>query len=187
MFIGVDVQKPAVSGARALDIYGEITMVELPMGVRILRKPSSPVCPFITYFKGFERVKIVGRIFGEEAEAMLCSLVVEFTEETCYMKVSDIDGRLLVNPTYLESGDTVDLYLDVIHELVHVRQFMNGRSLYKKNQSYVERETEIEAYQIAVIEARVLGLSDGEIRGYLESELLNNEELARLAKVLDVG
>jgi hypothetical protein len=90
------------------------------------------VCPFITYFKGFERVKIVGRIFGEEAEAMLCSLVVEFTEETCYMKVSDIDGRLLVNPTYLESGDTVDLYLDVIHELVHVRQFMNGRSLYKK-------------------------------------------------------
>jgi hypothetical protein len=162
-------------------------MVELPTSIRILREPSSPVCSFISYFKGFERVKIVGRIFGEEAEEVLCSLVVEFTEETRYMKVSDTDGRLLVNPTYLENGDMVDLYLDVIHELVHVRQFMNGRSLYEKNQSYVERETEIEAYQIAVMEARVLGLSDGEIRGYLESELLNSEELARLAEVLDVG
>lgn len=162
-------------------------MVELPMSIRILREPSSDVCPFITYFKGFERVKIVGRIFGEEAEEVLCSLVVEFTEETRYMKVSDIDGRLLVNPTYLENGDMVDLYLDVIHELVHVRQFMNGRCLYEKDQSYVERETEIEAYQMAVMEARVLGLSDREICGYLESELLNNEELARLAKVLDVG
>jgi len=162
-------------------------MVELPMSIKISRIPSSPVCPFITYFKGFERVKIVRQIFGEEAEEVLCNLVVEFTEETRYMKVSDIDGRLLVNPTYLENGDMIDLYLDVIHELVHVRQFMNGRSLYEKNQSYIERETEIEAYQIAVMEARVLGLSNCEICRYLESELLNDEESTRLAKVLDVG
>jgi hypothetical protein len=162
-------------------------MVELPMSIKILRKPASPMLPFITCFKGFERVKIVGRIFGEEAENVLCNLVVEFTEETRYMKVSDTDGRLMVNPTYLKNGDMIDLYLDVIHELVHVSQFMNGRSLYEKNLGYIERETEIEAYQIAVMEARVLGLSDREICGYLESELLDNEELARLVKVLDIG
>jgi len=153
----------------------------------VIRDLSLPICPFTKCFKGFDKVETVKQILGEKAEDVLSNLKVEFTEEPRYMKVSDVDGHLLVNPNYLCSGDIVDIYLDVIHELVHVRQFMDGRALFDENRRYVDRDTEVEAYQVAVQEARMLGFSDEKICRYLRSELLNDDDLARLAKILNVN
>ncbi len=153
----------------------------------VTRDLSLPICSFTTCFKGFEEVGTVKQILGEKAVDVLSNLKVEFTEETRYMRVSDADGHLLVNPNYLRIGDTVDIYLDVIHELVHVRQFMDGRALFDENCHYVDRDTEVEAYRAAVKEARILGLSDERICGYLRSELLNDDDLVRLAKTLNVN
>ena len=153
----------------------------------VVRDLSLPICSFTTCFKGFDKVETVKQILGESAEDVLGNLKVEFTEETRYMRVSDVDGHLLVNPKYLCFGDVIDIYLDVIHELVHVKQFIDGRPLFDKSRRYVDRDTEVEAYHVAVQEARTLGFSDERIYGYLRSELLNDDDLARLAKTLNVN
>jgi hypothetical protein len=102
------------------------------------------------------------------------------------MGVSDLDGHLMISAYYLNNGDMIDLYLDVIHELVHVRQFMEGKELFDNRYDYIDRPTEIEAYQHTIKEARNLGLSDERICEYLKTEWMNDEELKRLAKTLNV-
>ena len=153
---------------------------------KIIRDPKLQECLFTDCFQDFEKVEAVRRILGEKTESILQNLKLELTEETRYMKVSDVDGHLMVNPQYLNKAETIDLYLDVIHELVHVKQFSDGKQLFDKNYSYVERPTEIEAYRITVEEARALGLSDESIARYLRSELVDEEEYKRLAKKLDL-
>ena len=51
---------------------------------------------------------------------------------------------------------------------------------------YVEKPTEIEAYQITVDEARLLGLDEKRIIDYLESDLISAEELRQLASTIGV-
>ena len=140
---------------------------------------------FMEYFKGFEKVPAVQGIFGEKTEEVLHNLKVEFIWFG-YMGVDDNDGHLMVNGRYLNNGDKEDIYLDVIHELCHVKQHMDGRELFDPNYDYVDRPTEIEAYAYAVKEARRLGWTDERICEYLKTEWMNDEDLKRLAEHVDV-
>ena len=142
--------------------------------------------PFTDYFKGFENVEAVRRIFGEETKKVLRNLKVEFTPFAGYMGVNGSNGHLMVNPKYLNSGDRFDVYLDVIHELVHVRQHSEGKELFDSNYSYTQRPTEVEAYRHAVEEAKRLGLSDERICEYLQTPWISNEDLKQLATALSV-
>jgi len=160
-------------------------MMKLQVKVEILRNAVMSTRPFTNHFKGFDRVGIVKRIFGAKTGEVLGKLEVEFTNTVRYMRVDDVNGHLLVNPHYLSNGDLTDIYLDVVHELVHVKQFMEGKTS-NKELSYIERPMEIEAYRVAVDEARALGLDEDRIFDYLESELVNDEELKQLAETLEV-
>ena len=102
------------------------------------------------------------------------------------MWVNDMNGHIMISSKYLNTGSKIDVYLDIIHELVHVRQFMEGKELFDSNYDYVERPTEIEAYRYAVEEARNLGLDDKRICEYLKTEWMNQDDLKRLAKILKV-
>lgn len=154
--------------------------------VKILRNVSVPTYPFTDYFKGFEDVEAVRLIFGEKTEEVLRRLKIEFNSGRGYMGVSDEDGHLRVSANYLNNGDLVDIYLDIIHELVHVKQFMEGKNLFDENFRYVDRPTEIEAYRHAVDEARNLGMSDEQILEYLQTGRRSEEDLNRLARALNV-
>jgi len=164
-----------------------LRMLQIIKMLRIYRMPRFKVStyPFTDYFKGFDKVEAVRRIFGEKTEEVFRNLKVEFTW-IGYMWISDIDGHLIVNSRYLNNGDILDIYLDVIHELVHLKQFMEGKELFEGRFSYVERPTEIEAYRHAVEEARKLGLSDERICAYLMTEWMSDDDLKRLAKTLNV-
>jgi hypothetical protein len=142
--------------------------------------------PFTDVFKGFEKVDAVRRIFGERTGEVLGNLKVELTVMGGYMWVSDVDGHLVVSSRYLNSGDKVDIYLDVIHELVHVKQFMEGKELFDMHYDYADRPTEIEAYSHAVEEARRIGLSDARICQYLKTEWMSDHELKQLTQTLKV-
>ncbi|MBX5329020.1 MAG: hypothetical protein QHH18_06130 [Candidatus Bathyarchaeota archaeon] len=158
----------------------------MQLKVKIRRKAKITTHPFTDYFKGFEKVEAVRRIFGEKTEEVLRNLRIEFVGRRGYMGVSDEDGHLFVSAHYLNKGDLIDIYLDIIHELVHVKQFMEGKELFDNHYSYVDRPTEIEAYAVAVEEARRLGLSDERILQYLKTEWMSEEELEKLAKTLNV-
>lgn len=144
--------------------------------------------PFLDYFRGFDKVEAVKRIFGANTDEVLHRLRVEFAGMRGYMGVSNEDGHLLVSALYLRDGDVIDIYLDIIHELVHVRQkLLEGKELFDDRFSYVERPTELEAYRFAVEEAKRLGLSDERILRYLKTEWMSNSELKRLAKAMNVN
>jgi len=147
---------------------------------------SFSIYPFNDYFKGFEKVEAVRRIFGEETEEALRNLRVEFSPFIGYMGVNGSNGHLIVNPTYLRNGDRLDIYLDVIHELVHVRQRMEGKDLFATDYSYAERPIEVEAYRYVVEEARRLRLSDKRICEYLEVPWMSKKDFEKLAKALSV-
>lgn len=140
---------------------------------------------FMDYFKKFENVEAVKGIFGEKTEEILSKLKVEFIWFG-YMGVDNTDGHLLVNARYLSKGDKTDLYLDVIHELYHVKQWIDGRELFDSEYEYVDRPTEIEAYRYTVQEAKRLGLSKEQIILYLKTEWMSDEDLARLVKNMQI-
>ena len=145
-----------------------------------------PTRMFKDYFKDYEKVAAVRGIFGDKTEEVLRNLKVEFMGLFGYMGVDNTDGHLLVNARYLENGDKIDIYLDVIHELCHVKQYMNGEELFDSNYEYVDRPTEVEAYRYTVKEARRLGLSDERICQYLKTEWMSDQDFKKLAKHLGV-
>ncbi len=132
-------------------------------------------------------MEAVKGIFGKETEAVLRNLKVEFMGFGGYMGVDDTTGNLMVNPRYLSNGDKIDIYLDIIHELYHVKQFMNGKELFDKQHAYVDRPTEVEAYRYTVEEARRLGLSDEHICNYLKTEWMSDSDFKRLTRTLGVN
>jgi len=165
---------------------GGLTAIESQLGVKIPRNVRIATYPFTEYFKGFENVRAVREVFGEETEKVLGNLKVEFAGIRGYMGVSEIDGHLIIGARYLNEGNTVDIYLDVIHELVHVKQFLEGKELFDSDYAYVERPTEVEAYQHAVREARRLGMTDDRICEYLRTEWMSDDDLQRLANTVGV-
>jgi hypothetical protein len=142
---------------------------------------------FTDYFKGMEKVTAVRDIFGQNTDEVLRNLHVQFTWIGGYMWVNSADGRLMISSDYLKHGNRVDIYLDLIHELVHVKQLMDGKELFDVHYSYTARPTEVEAYRVAVGEARRLGLSDERICEYLKTEWMSAEDLKKLAKTLNVN
>jgi len=140
---------------------------------------------FLDYFKGFEKSQAVRGIFGDKTDEVLKKQKVEFTWFG-YMGVDDNDGHLMVNKRYLNSGDKTDIYLDVIHELCHVKQHLEGKELFSPGYDYVDRPTEVEAYRYTVKEAKRLGLSDERILSYLQTEWMSDSDLKRLVKNIGI-
>ena len=159
----------------------------MDLKVSIDRDAGPGTLPFTVVFKGFERVGAVKATFGTKTKKVLTELNVELAEGRGYMRINDEGkGSIVVNIPYLKKGHEVHLYLDVIHELVHIRQHMEGKELWDKKFAYVDRPTEIEAYEAAVVEARKLGLSESEIVEYLKVEWVTEAEFRRMLKTLGV-
>lgn len=137
---------------------------------------------FNEIFVGFKELSAVKGIFGRDLDKVLRELTVEVFPKEGFMGVSDEDGHIFASQPYINSGEKWSVYLDIIHELVHVRQFLQGKNLFDPRYTYVDRPTEIEAYRIAVEEARRIGLSEEEIFNYLEVPWITTEEHRRLAK-----
>ncbi len=142
---------------------------------------------FKEYFKNLEKVDAVKGIFGEKTDEVLSHLKVELSWIMGYMYVDGSDGHLVISKSYLNTGDKTEIYLDLIHELYHVKQFMEGKELFDPRYDYVDRPTEIEAYRYAVQEARRLGLSEERIRCYLWTEWMDEDDFKRLAKSVKVS
>jgi len=140
-------------------------------------------------FSGLDDLKILQKIYGnkESLASVLGKVKVKVIDSEYYMYVDDTDGCIVVGLNHLAKADERTLYLDIIHELVHVKQFMDGKDIYDERYSYVDRQTEIEAYQVVVDEARKLGMNDDEIMEYLTVEWVSEDGLKRLANRLGVS
>ncbi|MFC1814463.1 hypothetical protein ACFL0M_00680 [Thermodesulfobacteriota bacterium] len=121
-----------------------------------------------------------------EIDDVLSNTLVIVSDKPRYMKVDNEDGSILIGRRHLELSDVAILYLDIIHELVHVKQHRQGIDLYDRSKAYVDRQTEIDAYEFAIGEARRIGFTAKQILDYLCVEWITPEEHQRLAKRLKI-
>jgi hypothetical protein len=158
------------------------------LGLGIVIKRDSPIgsFPFKEVFEGFENVAAVRSIFGSSTDKVLLELQVDVEDGRGYMRINDKRGSVMINANYLKEGEETHLYLDVVHELVHIRQHMEGKELWDRRYAYVDRPTELEAYHIALEEARRIGLGDRAIVDYLKVDWVTEEEFGRFLKNLGV-
>ena len=123
----------------------------------------------------------------DEYERGIAETRVVVAEMPHEMFVDNKDGTITIGLAHLRAASDEFLYLDIVHELCHVKQHLQGRDLYDRSKAYVDRETEIEAYQITVREARRIGLDDEAIGCYLRVSWISPEEYRRLLDRMKVA
>lgn len=90
------------------------------------------------------------------------------------------DGEIHIGTDYFRNGREDHIYLDMIHELTHIKQHRDGLDLFDLNYDYIDRPTEIEGYKAAMLAAKRLGMSREEIIDYLAVPWCSKEEMRRL-------
>ncbi len=128
-------------------------------------------------------------IFGtlDVVDEVLSTVSLNVVAAPHYMYINREDGSINSGSGHLKNSDAEVLYLDILHELYHVKQQREGVDLYPRNVAYVDNPTEIEAYEYNVKVGRQIGMTDREILNYLYVEFISNEDLVKLAKRLDLA
>lgn len=151
---------------------------DLPAGIYNLEDVFVNLKTVEILFKVFQTQEILEDVFENT------SVIIDGSSH--YMHVKNEDASIVVGKDHLKNSEKKILYLDIIHELVHVKQQRQGLDLYDTSYSYVDRPTEVEAYEVAVEEARRLGMNDEEIFEYLYVEWISSDEHKRLASRVGV-
>lgn len=155
--------------------------------VRVNRRLGAGRKPLTSVFPGLDRDPNFQTIFPDGLrDRVLAETLVHISPEDAYAYIDDEHGHVVLGLNYLRTGEERSLYLDVLHELVHIRQWHEGKELWDRRYSYVDRPTEVEAYRVAVDVARRLGMRDREIADYLRVEWTSREDHERLCKRLGV-
>jgi hypothetical protein len=164
--------------------------------IRINRKAPPPsLLSFTDYFKGFEKVGAVREVFGEKTDSVLHNLKVGFiSNRRMYMGIRDSDGNIAVGTFHLKHGDQRTLYLDVVHELFHVKQFMENRKYFREEHQkfmgdrslYYVSPIEVPAYKHTVKEAKRIGMSFNEITEYLKMGPVPPKVFSKFLKAMNL-
>ncbi|MDO9541234.1 MAG: hypothetical protein Q7J98_02780 [Kiritimatiellia bacterium] len=156
---------------------------------RINRRLEPGRYPLTDVFADIRACEILSDIFADEKEidAVIARTMVSVGDIPHEIFVDNDDASIIIGLKHLRETSDEILYLDIIHELCHVKQHLQGRDLYDRSKAYVDRETEIEAYEITVREARRIGLTDDAILNYLRVSWITSEEHERLARTLGVN
>jgi hypothetical protein len=161
----------------------------MPSGFRIHRPGTPGQYRLADLFPDIGRYEVLAELFADpgELEQVLAETPVHLAAQGHSIFVGNDDGAITIALAHLNELPDEVLYLDIIHELCHVRQHRQGRELYDRSRSYVDRETEIEAYGFTVREARRIGLNEGAISDYLRVPWITEEEHRRLCRRLGVA
>jgi len=157
-------------------------------GFRVRRAAGVGEHKLCDVFSGLETSVALQRVFGspEEMVKILSHLKLRVEPYDSGLWLDRDTGTVCIGYRHLSTAKSDFLYLDVIHVLVHVRQFLESRELYDQAFEYVERPTELEAYRYTVAEARKVGLNEEEILKYLRLDAADDSELGRLMEKIGV-
>jgi hypothetical protein len=139
-------------------------------------------------FSGLESSASLQKVFGSKAQTarVLGHLKLRVESNDSGLWLDRDTGTVCVGIRQLSSAKADFIYLDAIHVLVHVHQFLEGRDLYDQAFEYVERPTELEAYRYTVAEARKVGMDNDEILRYLRMDAADDSELGKLMEKIGV-
>jgi len=167
---------------------------ELPISIN-RNAPPLELSPFTDYFKGFEKVQAVRSVFGEETDEVLRNLKVGFISlRFMYMGIRDEDGSIGVGTYHLEHSDLRTLYLDIVHELFHIKQWQKDRKYFEDEHRkfmedwslYYASPIEVPAYKHTVREAERIGMPREEIVEHLKMGPVPSKVFARFLKKMEL-
>ncbi|MCI4323493.1 MAG: hypothetical protein L3K03_05665 [Thermoplasmata archaeon] len=94
---------------------------------------------------------------------------------------------IVVSRSHFANSPRMDVYLDIVHEFMHILQRKQGREIWPHRRiAYVDRPTELEAYAYSVAEARRLDVPDSYLREYLRIPWIKKAEYLRLLRNVGV-
>lgn len=155
--------------------------------IKIDRKAKLGQHRLLDIFPELDKVNCIKRLFGAKTKRIMDRLGLGVSKKEWYAWVDDKKGRVMIGQWYLRKGKSNYIYLDIIHELAHIKQHRKKIHLWDDKYHYVDRPTEIEAYRFCVKEAKRLGMRKGEIQKYLYMSWLSDDENKRLYKNSGVG
>ncbi len=157
-------------------------MIELPEYAQVVRTLPPGTHPYRSFLPRIEESPAARRIASAAASlgALLDSARVKVKSGDGYIWVDVMIPAIVLIESYYRQASPVDLYLDLVHELTHLRQLAEGKNLWDHSLHYVDRPTEIEAYSLAVEEGLRLGMTEEEIIRHLSNPWLSKSEVGRL-------
>jgi hypothetical protein len=182
-----------------------VTEDEAPKGFRVAREMPAGRHPLLAVFPGLDTLPPAKRMEpdAKQRARLFEDTCVEVVDADMWMYVAPHDmpstfrGRwkpvispgsdcIVVGKGHLANSPALMLFMDIYHELCHIRQRQAGANLWEPGVSYVKRWTEVEAYRFVVDEARSVGVSDGFLREYLKVEWITAKEHRELLTELKV-
>jgi hypothetical protein len=115
-----------------------------------------------------------------QRERLLATARVRVEKMRSFCWVDVVVPCIVLNADYYRDGTELDLYLDLLHELTHLRQVEEGRDVWDEAYDYVDRPTEIEAYAVAVEEGRRLGMTDEDVVLHLSNPWMSEADVRKL-------
>lgn len=163
--------------------------------------------PLLEVFRGLERTHAFRKYPGDHQEVLELarSAWAHISEGPGWMYVAPVktpievrrggfkmiestDEEIVVARDHLRRSPDIYLYLDIIHEFMHLFQRKHGRKLWLGLKvPYVDRPTEVESYAFSVVEARRLGVPDAYLRKYLHVTWVKRSEYLRLLEHVGVS
>lgn len=176
----------------------------VPEEVSIERATRPGRYPFLEVFRGLERSPAFGQYPGGSFSALKVAAETwahvvddfgwmyvaprETPEEVRaagFEMVTSEEDEIVVSLKHLTRSPEMYVYLDALHEFLHILQRRSGRDLWPGPKvPYVDRSTEREAYAFSVAEARRLGVPDDYLREYVEVEWVSDRDNLRLLRAL---
>ena len=160
-------------------------IIELPEYARVVRSLKCGRHSYRSLLPRFSESPATRRVatLAMPIETLLDSAFVEITEGEgfCFVNVENPENPFIVLfESYYRQGNPLDLYIDLAHELTHLRQHAEGKELWDHELHYVDRPTEIEGYAVAVEEGVRLGMTEDDVIRHLSNPWLSPAEIDRL-------
>ncbi len=162
-------------------------MRALPDYARVRRRLCPGPHSFLSLLPHVGRSPALRRVAkgGADAAKLLEGAEVDICGRRGYAFVDVQAPHIVLSNWYYETGEARDLYLDLLHELTHLRQIGEGFDLWDERFDYVDRPTEVEAYAVAVEEGRRLGMSSEEVHEHLSNPWMTGKDVNRLLHHVD--
>jgi hypothetical protein len=177
-----------------------------PSAFRIARELPVGRHPLLAAFPALDTLETANRLEPDPKirTALFDETCVEIVAEDVWMYVAPWDipqnrrGRwkpvlspgsdcIVIGQEHLRDSPELVLFLDIFHDLCHIRQRHAGAELFDDKFSYVRRPTEVEAYRFVVVEGHRLGVDDAVLREYLKVEWISEAELLELLTAVGVA
>jgi len=161
--------------------------VKLPEYAIVVRTLSSGMHPYRSLLPRLEESPARRRIEspGTPLSPLLDNARVLIKAGEGYLWVDIKIPAVVLIEEYYRKANPLDLYLDLVHELTHLRQLAEGENLWDRSLHYVDRPTEIEGYAVAVEEGLRLGMNEDQVIRHLSNPWMTDSEVARLRANID--